>query len=85
MVTRTSRIRQALGLSQGALGKRLGLSQARVSDLERGHPESGPVSILLDQLELQISQAPQAPAEADGEGDERAACRPSPSAAGRAA
>jgi len=84
-MSRTQRIRLHLGLSQAAFARRIGVSQATVWRLEKGAPERGPVGLLLDQLELQISQAPQAPAEADGTGDEHAACRPSPSAAGRAA
>lgn len=53
-MVRTKTIRDQLDWSQAQLAEFLGLSQPAVARCEAGHPESGPVSRLLDQLEIGI-------------------------------
>jgi transcriptional regulator with XRE-family HTH domain len=53
-MVRTKTIRDRLGWSQAQLADYLGLSQPAVARCEAGHSESGPVSRLLDQLELGV-------------------------------
>jgi transcriptional regulator with XRE-family HTH domain len=59
--SRVKKLRLRLGLSQAAMGARLGLSQPAICNLENGQAESGPLAILLDQMEAGLSkQAPPA-------------------------
>jgi transcriptional regulator with XRE-family HTH domain len=51
---RIKRLRLALGWPQSRLAEWLGLTQAAVSLMEKGQPESGPVSKLLDMLSAQM-------------------------------
>jgi hypothetical protein len=53
-MNRTKIIRDTLGLSQVEMGARLRVSQQVICRLEGGQVESGPVSLLLDQLEAQL-------------------------------
>ena len=53
--SRTFRIRNALGESQADFAPRLRLSQASVARLETGQDETGPVSLLLDQIEADFA------------------------------
>jgi predicted transcriptional regulator len=53
-MVRTKTIRDQLDWSQAQLAEFLGLSQPAVARCEAGAPESGPVSRLLDQLEIGI-------------------------------
>jgi transcriptional regulator with XRE-family HTH domain len=54
--SRTFRLRSALGEPQHIFGKRIGCSQATVARLEQGQPETGPQSLLLDQIEAALDQ-----------------------------
>ena len=64
-MTRTERLRIAKGWTQPRMAEYLGVRQATVSRLESGQDESGPVSRLLDLLEVELSDAvPSAPCEA---------------------
>jgi DNA-binding XRE family transcriptional regulator len=47
-------VRHELGWSQPTMGLFLGVTQAAVSLIERGQQESGPISRLLDQLEMAL-------------------------------
>jgi transcriptional regulator with XRE-family HTH domain len=53
---RIKRLRAALGWQQWAMAEFLGLSQPSVANIERGQPESGPVSRLLHMLEAAIAR-----------------------------
>lgn len=47
--------------TQPRMADYLGVRQATVSRLENGQAESGPISRLLDQLEVQVSSLPSVP------------------------
>jgi transcriptional regulator with XRE-family HTH domain len=54
-MSRLRSIRERLGLSQQAMGKRLGLSQPAVAAIEKSGCERGPVALLLDQIERDLA------------------------------
>ena len=53
-MTRLEKIRLQLGLAQHEKAQRLRVSQSAVCRIENGQPETGPMSLLLDQLETQL-------------------------------
>jgi transcriptional regulator with XRE-family HTH domain len=65
--SRMKTLRGRLGWSQAQMAVHLRLTQAAISLIERGQPESGPVSLLLDQLEAALARGerPEAPAQQD--------------------
>lgn len=56
-MTRTERIRTALGETQSQFAARLGVNQSTVDRLEGGARESGPVAKLLDLIEAALPSA----------------------------
>ena len=56
-MSRTSRLRQVLGLSQTAMGERMLVSQSTVDRLEKGQPESALQAHVLDQIEAELGAA----------------------------
>jgi transcriptional regulator with XRE-family HTH domain len=65
-LTRTNRLRTALGESQMDFSKRLGVSQTTVWRLELGQPETGPISLLLDAIERELAAGLPVASPADG-------------------
>jgi transcriptional regulator with XRE-family HTH domain len=56
-MTRIERLRNAMNWTQPRMAEYLGVRQATVSRLENGQAESGPISRLLDQLEVSVREA----------------------------
>jgi transcriptional regulator with XRE-family HTH domain len=54
--SRTLRLRIALAETQTEFARRIGVSQGTVWRLEQGQPETGPQSLLLDQIEAALDQ-----------------------------
>jgi transcriptional regulator with XRE-family HTH domain len=54
-ITRTARLRRALGETQDQFAERIGVSQGTVWRLEAGQAERGPVKIILDRLESELA------------------------------
>jgi hypothetical protein len=62
-LTRTERLRLALGESQALFARRLGCSQPTIDRLESGQSETGAQRILLDQIERDLAAiSPPSPA-----------------------
>ena len=54
-MNRTGRVRRAMGLTPLEFAAKLGVHRTTVCRLENGKtPESGPVALLLDQLERDV-------------------------------